>query len=230
MSGVSHVSSLVPEAAVIRPAVVFRDILFLGEECDTAVVSARGEVPMSPVLPVVDKGVAMISPFTNRHVQRTGSESVGGDAYNVPLCLLYPDSVEDLQDLRDGYVDSQRLNHWHTVSWDPGIADYRVLSVCCDCLCLMALFRAVMSLACYWAEEFVWTGPDEGYCRSIGWEQRYLPRIYPPCVVDRLGGYLTENKVPGLVLVLSEDRNKYGVLVCAELRWGSFPREGFRSR
>ena len=71
------------EAAVIRPAVVFMNSLFLGEECDTAVFSARGEVPMSPVLHVTDKGVAMIPPVTNRHVQRTGSESVGGDTYNV---------------------------------------------------------------------------------------------------------------------------------------------------
>ena len=113
--------------------------------------------------------------------------------------------MEDLQDLRDGYVDSRRLNHWHTVSWDLGIADS--VLVCYDCLCLLALFRAVMFLARYWAEEFVWTWHDEGCCRSIGWEQRYLPRIYPPCVVDRLGGCLTEIKVPGLVLVLSGDRN-----------------------
>ena len=103
-------------------------------------------------------------------------------------------------------MDSQRLNHWHTVSWDPGIADSRVLSVCHDCLCLMALFRAVMSLARYWAEEFVWTGPDEGYCRSIAWEERYLPWLHPPCV-DRLCGYLTEIKVRGFVLMLNRDRN-----------------------
>ena len=140
------VGAFPPEAAVIQSAVVFRDILFREEECDTAVVLARGEVPMSPVLPVTDKRVAMIPPVTNRHVQQTSSESVGGDAYNVRLCLLYSDSVEDLQDLRDGYVDSQRLNHWHTVSWDAGIADSQVLSVCHDCLCLMSLFRAVMSL------------------------------------------------------------------------------------
>ena len=74
--------------------------------------------------------------------------------------------MEDLQDLRDVYVDSQGLNHWHTVSGDPGVADSRVLSVCYDCLCLMALFRAVMSLAHAWVEVFVWTGQDEGSCRS----------------------------------------------------------------
>ena len=59
------------------------------------------------------------------------------------------------------------------------------MSVCYDCLCLMALFRALMSLARDWV----------------------VPRIYPPCVVDRLGGYLMEIKVPGLGLVLSEDKN-----------------------
>ena len=171
---------------------MIRDILFREEECDIA---------------VTDRRIAMIPPVTNRHVEQTNRESVGGDAYNGRLCLLYPDSVEDLQDLRDGCVDSQGLNHWHTVSWGPGVADSRVLSVCYDCLCLMALLRAVMSLARDWVEVFVWTGHDEGCCRSTGWELRYLPRIYPSCVVDRLGGYLTEIKVPGLGLVLSEDKN-----------------------
>ena len=75
------------------------------------------------------------------------------------------------------------------VSLDP---DSRTLSVCYDCLCLMVLFRTVMSLARYWAVEIVWTGPDEGSCRSMAWEERYLPWLYPPCVVDRLCGYMTE--------------------------------------
>ena len=68
-----------------------------GEECDNAVVSVGGDVPMSPVLHVTDKGVAMIPPVDDRHVQRTGSESVSWDKYSVRLCLLYPDSVEDLR-------------------------------------------------------------------------------------------------------------------------------------
>ena len=79
--------------------------------------------------------------------------------------------------------------------------------VCYDCLCLMALFRAVMSLARYWADEFAWTGSDEGYCCLIAWEEWYLPWLHPPCVVDRLCGYLTEIKVPGFVLMLNRDRN-----------------------
>ena len=64
-----------------------------------------------------------------------------------------------------------------------------------------------MSLARYWAEEFVWTGPDEGYCHSIAWEEQYLPWLHPPCVVDRLCGYTTEIKVLGLVLMLNRARN-----------------------
>ena len=71
----------------------------------------------------------------------------------------------------------------------------------------MALFRAVMSLARYWAEECVWTGPDEGSHHSIAWEERYLPRLHPPCVVDELCGYTTEIKVPGFVLMFNRDRN-----------------------
>ena len=74
----------------------------------------------------------------------------GRDTYYVRLCLLHPDCVEDLLELRDGDVDNQGLNHWHTISWDPGVADSRVLSVCYDCLCLIALFRTVMSLPRDW--------------------------------------------------------------------------------
>ena len=185
-----------PEAAVIQPAVVFRDIVFREEECDIAVTDMR---------------IAMIPPVTNRHIEQMNSGSVDGDAYNGRLCLQYPDNVDDF---RDGYVNSQGLNHWHTVTWNRvsrilgSFTTHYNRTVCYDCLCLMALFRTVMSLARDWVEVFVWTGHDEGSCcRSTGWELRYLPRIYPPCVVNRLGGYLTEIKVPGLGLVLSEDRN-----------------------
>ena len=83
------VGAFPPEAAEIRPAVVFWNSLFPGEECANAVVSVRGDVPMSPVLQVLpvlqvtDKGVAMIPPVTDRHVQRTVSRSVGWGANSV---------------------------------------------------------------------------------------------------------------------------------------------------
>ena len=104
-------------------------------------------------------------------------------------------------------MDDHRMDHSRTVSWDPGIADSRTLSVCYDCLCLMTLFRTVMYLASYWAMRIVWTGPDEGSSRSMAWNERYLPRLYPPCVVDRLYGYTTEIKVPGFIFMIHGDRN-----------------------
>ena len=54
-----------PEAAEIRPAVVFRNSLFPRDEYANAVVSARRDVPMSPVLQVTSTGVAMIPPVTD---------------------------------------------------------------------------------------------------------------------------------------------------------------------
>ena len=48
-----------PDTAVVRPAVVFRAILFREEECDTAVKDGR---------------MARISPSANRHVGQTSSE------------------------------------------------------------------------------------------------------------------------------------------------------------
>ena len=123
---------------------------------------------------------------------------------NGRSCLLYPVGAGALE---GGSVDSRRLDHWRTVVWDPGIVDSRALSVCYDCLCLMALFRAVMSLVHHWAEWSVWTGTDAGYCRTIAWEKRCLPRLHPPCVVDRLFDYSTKIKVPGFVLMLNRDRN-----------------------
>ena len=59
------------------------------------------------------------------------------------------------------------MEHSHTVTWDPGIADSRTILVCYDCLCLMALFRTVMYLVHYWTGRIVWTGPDEGPGRSM---------------------------------------------------------------
>ena len=65
-----------PEAADIRPAVVFRDSLFSGEELTDTVVSVREDVPMSPVQQLTDMGVAKIAPVADRPVQRTVNGSV----------------------------------------------------------------------------------------------------------------------------------------------------------
>ena len=49
-----------PEATDVRPAVVFSNLLFSGEELADMIVSVRGDVPISPVLQAMDKEVAMI--------------------------------------------------------------------------------------------------------------------------------------------------------------------------
>ena len=117
---------------------------------------------------------------------------------------MYPAGTGDL---KGRSVDGRRLDHRRTVVWDPGIVGSRALSVCYDCLCLMALFRVVMSLDHHWVEWSVWTGTDAGYCRTITWEERYVPRLHPPCVVDRLCGHSTKIKVPVFVCMLDRNRD-----------------------
>ena len=106
----------------------------------------------------------------------------------------------DLRHLHGRSVDDHRMDHSRTVSWNPGIAVSRTLLVCYDCLCLMTLFRTVMSLVHYWAVRIVWTEPDEGFGRSMAWTDSYLPRLYPPCVVNRVHGVTTKIKVPDVSL------------------------------
>ena len=122
------VGAFPPEATDVRPAVVFSNCLFLGEELADTIVSVRGNVPMSPVLQATDKGVAMIPPVADRPVQWTVSGSVGtlrqnevyvvswpmcvrpirmyvantAKTYSMRICLLYPDAGH----LQGGSVDS----------------------------------------------------------------------------------------------------------------------------
>ena len=137
--------------------------------------------------------------------------------YGTRLCLLCPVGTADLRILRNGSVDDLRMDHSCTVSWDPGIADSRTISVCYDCLCLMALFRTVMYLAHNWAGRIVWTGPDEGSGRYMAWRELYLPGLYPPCVVDRLPDDATEIKAFDWFSMIHVDENSRG-LRCACVR------------
>ena len=106
------------------------------------------------------------------------------------------------------------------------------LHVCYDCLCLIALFREVMLLLRDRAEWSFWTGTDSGYCRTITWELGYLGSLNPPCDVDRLcdrkAWQIKELEV--VVITAGNDDNRLHRCACVHgLRWGSFPREGFRS-
>ena len=103
------------------------------------------------------------------------------------LCLLYPASSRSARDdTRAISLDGKGLDHWNGVVWDPGIVGQQCLHVCCDCLCLMALFRDMMLLAHDWAAWSLWAGNVSGYCRTITWELGYLGSINPPYYVDRL--------------------------------------------
>ena len=84
-------------------------------------------------------------------------------------------------------MDIRRWSHGHTIIWDPGVAESRPLAVCYDCLCLISLFRTVMSLSYDWDEVFGWIGQDEGYDYSPAGASGYLPRcLNLPLVMDAL--------------------------------------------
>ena len=53
--------------------------------------------------------------------------------------------------------------------------------------------------------------------RYATWEERYLPRLHPPCVVDWLCGYTWHIKVPVFVIMLDKDRDN-SPLWCACMR------------
>ena len=68
------------------------------------------------------------------------------------LCLLYSaDAGSVAHGTMARGLGGQGLDHWRGVVWDLGIVGQQCLHVCYDCLCLMALFRAVMLLVHDWA-------------------------------------------------------------------------------
>ena len=179
-----------------QPTVAFSDGLFSEEVLTDSAVSVHEELPILALRIFSNVGVTVIPPVVDRPVQRFMDGLVGKDkrmdevSISWPICdppihigdgdvdlshggtewvcLLYPAGARSVN---NGTVaialEGQRLDHWHSVVWDPGIVGSQALSVCCDCLCLMALFRAVMSLVHDCAEWSVWTGTVSGYCRTI---------------------------------------------------------------
>ena len=144
------------------------------------------------------------------------------------LCLLYSASSGNARDdtIASRWND-KGLDHWR-VFWDPGIVGQQCLYVCYDCLYLMALFRAVMLLVRDWAALSLWTGTQSGYCQTITWVSGYLRSINPSCDADCLYRR-NEWQIKALeVVVISDGNDNNGLqrcVVCAGLRWGSFPWE-----
>ena len=78
-----------PDTAVVRPAVVFRDILFREEQCDTA---------------VTDGWMARISPSANQHVVNTspGTHIMFDCAYcTLMVWRIYWSYETDMSKIRD---------------------------------------------------------------------------------------------------------------------------------
>ena len=141
-----------------------------------------------------------------------------GDTERV--CLLYSAGARSVD---DGTVaialDGRRLDHCHSIVWVlSGIVGSQGLSVCYDCLCVMALFRAVMLLVHDWAEWSVWTGTIPGYCRIITWEGGYFPCLHPPCDVDWLCDYITWRIKGPIVLIMTDGHENNSPQRCACMR------------
>ena len=75
--------------------------------------------------------------------------------YGRRLCLLCPDGMADLRDLRGGH---RMITGWTIRVLLAGTRVSRIIGPYqggYDCLCLMTLFRTVMYLARYWAVKIV---------------------------------------------------------------------------
>ena len=130
---------------------------------------------------------------------------VDNNIYMARLCLLGRPGMESMMQRKEEYVDIRGWSHRHTVIWNPGVAESRPLALCYDCLCLISLFRTVMSLSYDWDEVLGWIEHDEGYDYSPAGALGYLPRcLNSPLVMDMMTHYLTEIKVMGWSLVLPE--------------------------
>ena len=132
-------------------------------------------------------------------------------------------------------LGGQSLDHWRGVIWNPGIVGQQRACVCYDCLCLMALFRAIRLLIHDWAGWPVWTGMIPGYCRTITWEVGWLRSLITPCDVDCLWAMMNR-QIKGIqgdaVVDMTNRVDDNRLQRCADTCEGSlgfFPLEGLRS-
>ena len=77
--------------------------------------------------------------------------------------------------------DWRGLTHWRRIVWDPGIIGIPHLRLCCDCLCLIALFRDVLLLVRGQTDSSARFLKDIGDGPTIVWELGSLGRDQPSC-------------------------------------------------
>ena len=63
------------------------------------------------------------------------------------LCLLFsPHSGNSGENSVATRLMCHGLAHCRSFAWDPGPGDGQCMHICCDCICVITLFRMVMSL------------------------------------------------------------------------------------
>ena len=80
------------------------------------------------------------------------------------------------------------LAHCKSFVWDPGHAPGQSIHMCCDCLCVIALFRVVMLLVHDWAVCSTRIGSGIGFCRTNTCDVGGLMPIYPSSEPVLMGG------------------------------------------
>ena len=123
-------------------------------------------------------------------------------------------------------LGGQSLDHWRGVACNPGIVGQQHVFLCYDCLCLMALFRAIGLLIQDWAIWPVWTGMIPGDCRTIPWEVGWIYGLITPCDVSCLCAVMNQRikGIQGDVVVVMTDRVEDNRLrrcadACEDLMW-----------
>ena len=98
------------------------------------------------------------------------------------LCLLIFSSPGNAVNLPvvDG-PNWRGLTHWRGIVWDPGIIGMPHLRLCCDCLCLIALFRDVSLFVRGQTDSSAWFQKDIGDWQTIACELGSLGRDHPSC-------------------------------------------------
>ena len=81
-----------------------------------------------------------------------------------------------------GMPDWRGLTHWRGIVWDPVIIGVPRLRLCCDCLCLIALFRDVLLFVHDQTDSSARCLQDIGVWRTMRWELGSLGRDDPSCV------------------------------------------------
>ena len=80
-----------------------------------------------------------------------------------------------------GMPDWRGLMHWRGIVWDPGIIGVTRRRLCCDCLCLIALFRDVLLFVRDQTDSSTRCLQDISVWRTMRWELGSFGRDDPSC-------------------------------------------------